>query len=78
VVLEGPSGNPHGLGAVLRAWVGDRAGPSRQAHGASGYGSQDAPVLVFAASEQISRISVLWPGGSVHEYAVPAGAAGWP
>ena len=47
VRLAGPTGNPDGVGAVIRSKVGDEFGPAREIHCGSGYWSQDSAVQVM-------------------------------
>ena len=95
--LQGPPGNPRGIGAV--AWLhfganmgrdalprvqADRQvgpttlmerGPARELHGGSGYWSQDSAVLVLAAPQPPTGLSVRWPGGKLTTVELPPGAA---
>ena len=71
VRLNGPSGNPNGVGAQLRLVFAQRQGPVREIHAGSGYWSQDSPVQVLATPESPSRIWVRWPGGQVTDSPVP-------
>ncbi len=74
VRLDGPVGNVFGVGAVVRLRFGEQAGPAREVRAGSGYWSQDSPVLVMATPVAPTAIQVHWPGGSVTESPVPAGA----
>jgi enediyne biosynthesis protein E4 len=65
VRLEGPKGNPTGLGAQIRLLFGSRLGPVREVHAGSGYWSQDSAVSVLSVPERPSGIWVRWPGGKV-------------
>jgi hypothetical protein len=65
VRLVGPPGNPDGIGAQMRLFFGERAGPVREIHGGSGYWSQDSTVTVLSVPEAPSRIWVRWPGGKI-------------
>jgi hypothetical protein len=71
VRLAGPSGNPAGIGAILRLRFGERWGPAREIHGGSGYWSQDSTVPVLAAPESATAIAVQWPGGSRTTHEIP-------
>lgn len=63
VRLEGPPGNPDGVGAVLRlGFASGRWGPAREVHAGSGYWSQDSVVQILAAPGAPSQIQVRWPG----------------
>ena len=61
--LKGPEGNPTGVGAALRLFFGEKAGPVREIHAGSGYWSQDSSVQVLGTPETPTRIWVRWPGG---------------
>src|SRR5262249_21138678 len=77
VRLDGTSGNPDGVGAVLRLIIGEhdeRLGPAREIHGGSGYWSQDSVVQVMSGAEPPVRIWVRWPGGKTTDSAVPKDA----
>jgi hypothetical protein len=63
VRLIGPPGNPDGLGAQMRLFFGERAGPVREIHGGSGYWSQESTVTVLSVPEPPTRLWVRWPGG---------------
>lgn len=75
VRLQGPPGNPQGVGAMLRLQSGDRLGPAREVHAGAGYWSQDSAVQVLSATGTASGLWVRWPGGKVTTANVPAGAA---
>jgi enediyne biosynthesis protein E4 len=63
VRLQGTDANPAGIGAAIRLFFGDKAGPIREVHAGSGYWSQDSSVQVMGAPETPTRIWVRWPGG---------------
>jgi len=63
VRLEGPPGNPEGVGAVLRLVFGDRTGPAREVHVGSGFRSQDSADTVLAAPTLPTALEVRWPAG---------------
>lgn len=63
VRLKGLEGNPFGVGAAMRLFFGDKAGPVREIHAGSGYWSQDSSVQVLGTPETPTRIWVRWPGG---------------
>ncbi|OLD48245.1 MAG: hypothetical protein AUI63_03335 [Gemmatimonadetes bacterium 13_1_40CM_2_60_3] len=71
VRLAGPPGNPDGIGAQMRLFFGERAGPVREIHGGSGYWSQDSTVMLLSVPETPSRIWVRWPGGKVTTTPIP-------
>jgi hypothetical protein len=63
VRLQGPAGNPHGIGAMVRLKFGSRLGPAREIHAGSGYWSQDSTVQVMGTPTEPTAIWVRWPGG---------------
>jgi hypothetical protein len=73
--LAGPTGNPSGIGALLRLNFGDRLGPVREIHAGSGYLSQDSAIQVMATPAPPSSVVVRWPGGRVTTTEIPAGSA---
>ena len=74
VRLQGPAGNPDGIGAVLRLQFQARSGPAREIHAGSGYWSQDSFVQVMATPEAPKAVGVRWPGGRITTTPLPAGA----
>jgi hypothetical protein len=76
VRLNGPPGNPFGVGATLRLKHGDRLGPAREIHAGSGYWSQDGAVPVLGAEAAPDGLWVRWPGGRTTSISLPAGARG--
>jgi hypothetical protein len=73
VRLNGPPGNPDGVGATLRLVFGERMGAAREIHGGSGYWSQDSVVQVMGCPEPPTQIWVRWPGGKTTTSLIPAG-----
>jgi hypothetical protein len=74
VRLEGPVGNPTGIGARVR-WVhAQRSGPIREVHAGSGHWSQGGAVQVLGCSEPVDGLEVFWPGGRHQAVTIPAGA----
>ena len=71
VRLKGPEGNPAGVGAAMRLFFGEKAGPVRGIHAGSGYWSQDSAVQVMGTPETPTRIWVRWPGGKTVTTDVP-------
>ncbi len=65
VRLQGPDGNPHGIGAVVRLVYPSGRGPAREIRAGSGYWSSDGvtQVLGVRPGEQPSGLWVRWPGG---------------
>jgi hypothetical protein len=74
VRLNGPPGNPDGVGATLRLVFGGRYGAAREIHGGSGYWSQDSVVQVMGCPEPPTEIWVRWPGGKTTTSPIPKGA----
>jgi hypothetical protein len=74
VRLNGPTGNPDGVGATMRLVFGSRMGAAREIHGGSGYWSQDSVVQVLGCPESPTQIWVRWPGGKTTTSSIPAGA----
>ena len=66
VRLAGPRGNPHGIGAIVRA----NSGPSREVHAGSGYWSQDGTVQIMFPEESAGSIEVVWPGGKITNHTI--------
>jgi hypothetical protein len=75
VCLQGPPGNPSGIGAVVWLHFGTKSGAARELHGGSGYWSQDSATLVLATPQPPTGLSVRWPGGRLTTSELPAGAA---
>jgi hypothetical protein len=74
VRLNGPSGNPAGVGAQVRLHFGEVKGPVREVHAGSGYWSQDSANLVMGTPAVPTQIWIRWPGGKTNLLAIPAGA----
>lgn len=74
VRLEGPAGNPAGIGAVIRLKHPGGYGPAREVHGGSGYLSQDGALQVLVKGNGPTRLWVRWPGGAVTEAPIGADA----
>ena len=72
VRLQGPPGNPLGIGAIIRLQFGQRLGPAREVHGGSGYWSQDSATQVMGCPEPPDFIQVVWPGGKKVVCPIPA------
>jgi hypothetical protein len=72
--LQGPAGNPDGLGAVVRLKHDSGFGPAHEVHGGSGYLSQDSAMSVLGMVAPPTQVVVRWPGGKNTETPVPAGA----
>jgi hypothetical protein len=63
VRLKGAETNPDGIGAAVRLFFGEKAGPVRDVRAGGGYWSQDSAVQVLAAPRTPTRVWVRWPGG---------------
>jgi len=74
VRLVGPPANPDAIGAQMRLFFGERAGPVREIHAGSGYWSQDGSVAVLSVPEPPSVLWVRWPGGKITNTRLPEGA----
>jgi hypothetical protein len=74
VRLQGPPGNPYGIGATVWLSFGSRNGPAREIHGGSGYWSQDSLTPVVGTPEPPTAVNVRWPGGRITTTEVAAGA----
>jgi len=60
VRLQGPPGNPTGIGAQIRC---SNSKLVKEIHAGSGYWSQDSPVLILPAPQAPADITVRWTGG---------------
>ena len=74
VRLQGPDGNPDGVGALIRLVFGPRLGAVREVHAGSGYWSQNGAVQVMGGPEPPSQVWVRWPGGKIATQDVEPGA----
>jgi hypothetical protein len=74
VRLEGPPGNPQGLGASVRARSRKGWGPVHEIHGGSGYWSQDSSTLVMGGADSVESVRARWPGGAMVASKIPAEA----
>jgi enediyne biosynthesis protein E4 len=70
VRLEGPPGNPLGIGSVIRVADGLNIGFSRIIHGGSGYLSQSSSVSIVPRGEGESSLWIQWAGGKVSNIAI--------
>jgi hypothetical protein len=62
VRLQGPPGNPDGIGAQVRLVYGERMGPVREVHAGSGYWSQNGAVQVFGREGEVTGVWVRFAG----------------
>ena len=74
VRIAGSSGNPAGVGAMLRLKQGERLGPAREVHGGSGFLSLDDATQVLGRAGVATEVWIRWPGGGTNSVSVPAGA----
>jgi len=74
IQLQGPPGNPFGIGAAVRLQSKSRFGPVREVRSGSGYWSQDSPVQILGCPERPARLEIRWPGGRRQQVEVPASA----
>ncbi|MGH7971231.1 MAG: FG-GAP repeat domain-containing protein [Limisphaerales bacterium] len=71
VKLQGPSGNPDGINAVLRLEFEGHEGPAREIHAGSGYWSQDSATQVLATPTEPKALWIRWPGGHITTTPIP-------
>jgi hypothetical protein len=74
VRLNGPEGNPSGVGAQMRLVSGGKPGPAREVHGGSGYWSQESAVQILGTVGEPSQLWIRWPGGKTLTVEIPKGA----
>ena len=74
VRLVGDTGNPHGVGAMIRLQFESEMGPAREIHAGSGYWSQDSSVQVLAGQGEPTGIWVRWPNGKETTTSLTRGA----
>ncbi len=74
VRLEGPAGNPTGVGAVVRLRFEGSTGPARAILAGNGYWSQDSAELGFGTPAAPKAVWIRWPEGREQEWSWPAGA----
>ena len=71
VQLEGPAGNPWGVGATVRMRLANgELGPARVVTAGSGYWSQASRVLVMEKEAAVQGVWVRWPDGTDTERTV--------
>ena len=63
VHLDGPPGNPLGIGAQLRVVSGPTPGPVREVRAGGGYWSMDGAATVMALPANATTLWVRWPLG---------------
>ncbi|HEU5219835.1 MAG TPA: hypothetical protein VFU23_14340, partial [Gemmatimonadales bacterium] len=74
VRVQGPPGNPDGVGTQLRIVYRDHMGPVREIQAGSGYWSENGAVQVLGLSGIPTAVWVRRPGGTELRVLVPAGA----
>jgi hypothetical protein len=74
VRVQGPPGNPDGVGAQVRLAYASGMGPVREVQRGSGYWSENGAVQVLGMRDTPVEVWVRWPGGGVTRTPVPAGA----
>jgi hypothetical protein len=74
VRLQGPIGNPHGIGASLRVRYANGSGPLREIQAGSAYWSMNSTTQVFGLAGRPVRLQVRWPDGTTSESPLEAEA----
>ena len=72
--LEGPEGNPNGVGAVVRSPRETGMNAAQELRSGDGYWSQGSGSLQITVPRPGDRIMVTWPGGKVVTCEVPKGS----
>ena len=65
VRLNGPKGNPYGIGSIIRMEYINGFGPAREIHAGSGYLSQNSVVQVMGLRDNPKGVWVRWPNGKI-------------
>jgi hypothetical protein len=76
VKLEGPAGNPTGIGAQLRLIYSVTKGPIREVHCGSGYWSQDDATQLLGEQQTATSLWVRWSSGKEVTYPLPSSGKG--
>ena len=71
VRLEGPPGNPAGIGVEVRWRAGDLAGPVRMISAGTGYGAQNSSSIVLGAVPANAVVEVRWTDGTRTRHPLP-------
>ncbi len=74
VKLEGGTGNPQCVGAIIRAKTAAGLGRAQVVTAGSGYWSQDSATLIVTSASPITALQVQWPDGATDEQPVAANA----
>ncbi len=72
VKLEGGTGNPQCVGAIVRAKTATGLGRAQIVTAGSGYWSQDATTLIITSAAPITALHIQWPDGTTTEQPVAA------
>ncbi|MFM1941730.1 MAG: hypothetical protein RI897_712 [Verrucomicrobiota bacterium] len=72
VQLEGPTGNPTGVGAIVQALYNQQPGPAIPVLAGSGYWSQDSSTPLLTGNNRPTAVRVRWPNGNAVDYALPS------
>jgi enediyne biosynthesis protein E4 len=77
VRLNGPVGNPTGVGARITVEFADGSSQAAEVYAGSGYYSQSSPECFFGYPEgnPPRKITVRWPSGATTQYAFPPNTA---
>jgi len=72
IVLQGPPGNPTGIGARLTLTLADGTTRTAEVSAGSGYYSQSSPAAFFShpAASPPRSLTVSWPDGSASNHAI--------
>ncbi len=73
VRLQGPAGNPLGIGTRLQIVSGATRGPVREVHAGGGYWSMDATTQVLAVPSGATELLVRWPLGAEQRMPITPG-----
>ena len=71
VRLEGPAGNPNGIGASIRLRYSTGWGPRREVQAGSGYWWANGSTQVLGLPGAPTVLEVRWPNGETREIPVP-------
>ncbi len=72
MMLQGPTGNPTGVGSIVRALFDAREGPAQPVLAGSGYWSQDSSTLLLSGSTRPTAVRVRWPDDTTIDYPLPS------
>jgi len=78
IVLQGPPGNPTGIGARLTLTLADGTTRTAEVSAGSGYYSQSSPAAFFShpTASPPRSLTVSWPAGSASQHTIPANTNG--